>query len=744
MTGVSARSKVRPSAVHYDARERLWAIDLASSTYAFVSPEDGAPPRNLHWGAAAPVDALLRAARSSGDLYRARRVTHADDETPEYGVAGDLHFEEPGLVAEYPDGTRAVQWHVSGHEVVREGDAVLLTVRLADDRHPLVAHLCYGAFDGHDVLERWVELEHTGGEGPVVVRAARSAEWWIPGTGRRTVRYLHGGWGRETQLVENVLAPGKLVLESRRGLTGHHLNPWFTVSATGAVTEESGAVWSGELAWSGSWKIVLESTPAGRLHVVGGWNEFDAPLLLAPGARLGLPVFAGSWSSEGFGGSRRGWHAYQREHVLASEQRSGRSPSFPSRPVRGGRPVGPRPVLYNSWEATEFAVDLDQQLRLAERAARVGAEMFVLDDGWFAGRRDDTAGLGDWTPDPGKFPKGLGPLADGVHSLGMRFGVWMEPEMVNPDSSLYREHPDWVFHFENRRRSTWRNQLVLNLARPDVADWLFQAVDTVLSDGDVDFVKWDMNRALSETGWPEEVGRNPERAWMEHVEALYRILERLRRAHPEVAFESCASGGGRADLGMLARVEQVWTSDDTDAWDRVAIQEGFAEAYAPVAMMNWVTDSPNPLTGRRLPLSYRFHVAMGGSLGIGADLEAWGEDEIAEASHHVAVYKQIRRTVAVGSHHRLERSSDGGISATQYVAPDRSEVVVIAAWGVRRFAAHPSRIPLVALAPDEHYEDADTGELRSGADLMAIGVDLPGSLDYGSLCARFRRVPGAP
>src|SRR6202050_3123419 len=319
----------------------------------------------------------------------------------------------------------------------------------------------------------------------------------------------------------------------------------------------------------------------------------------------------------------------------------------PSPPAAAGQPEL-RPVLYNSWEATGFAVSEDGQARLAELAAQIGVECFVVDDGWFAGRNNDRAGLGDWTPDPMKFPRGLTPLIERVKALGMGVGLWVEPEMVNPDSDLYRAHPDWVYHFANRARTQRRNQLVLNLARPDVADWVFRTLDGLLSANDIGFVKWDMNRPFAEPGWPEQAGRNPERIWTEHVRNLYAILDGLRAAHPGTDFESCSGGGGRVDLGILGRVQQVWTSDNTDAWDRVAIQEGFTQVYPAQVMAAWVTDSPNFLTGRRLPLSFRFHVATAGALGIGGDLLRWDPAELAEAARLVAVYKEIRPVIPAG------------------------------------------------------------------------------------------------
>jgi alpha-galactosidase len=579
-----------------------------------------------------------------------------------------------------------------------------------------------------------------------VIRQAHSANWWLPDRDRWRLRYLHGGWGAETQLTQTTLTPGKLVLESRRGTTSHQLNPWFTLDPGGVATEESGEVWSGALAWSGSWKLVCELTPAGRVHACGGWNDFDWAQHLAPGGELVLPRFAALHTADGFGAASREWHAWQRAHVLGqgdpavtAVSRWSPARQAPARPAADDPPL--RPVLYNSWEATAFGVSEEGQARLAEIAARLGVECFVVDDGWFAGRDHDRAGLGDWSVDLSKFPGGLAPLIKKVNDLGMRFGLWIEPEMVNPDSDLYRAHPDWVYHFANRARSEHRNQLVLNLARPDVAEWVFRTLDRILGENRIEFVKWDMNRPFSEPGWPSETGHNPERIWVEHVRSLYAILDGLRAAHPGVDFESCSGGGGRVDLGILRRVDQVWTSDNTDAWDRALIQEGFTQLYPPQVMMAWVTDSPNFLTGRRLPLSLRFHVAMAGALGIGGNLLHWSEADLAEAADLVAVYKDIRPVVQRGRLYRIASVLDAPFGASQYVAADGSRMAVLAWWGPHQGSARPGRLRLAGLEPRARYLDAANGHEHLGAVLMQEGLPLPSGAgsDFGSTLVTFNR-----
>jgi alpha-galactosidase len=296
-----------------------------------------------------------------------------------------------------------------------------------------------------------------------------------------------------------------------------------------------------------------------------------------------------------------------------------------------------------------------------------------------------------------------------------------------------------VYHFANRTRTQRRNQLVLNLARPDVAEWMFRTLDRLLSANDIGFVKWDMNRPFSEPGWPGQAGRNPERIWTEHVRNLYAILDGLRAAHPGTGFESCSGGGGRVDLGILGRVQQVWTSDNTDAWDRVAIQEGFTQVYPAQVMAAWVTDSPNFLTGRRLPLSFRFHVAMAGALGIGGDLLRWDAAELAEAARLVAAYKEIRPVIQRGSLYRVASARTDPVGASEYLAADGSEAVVLCWWGPAQLGSRLFRVRLDGLDPDARYTDADTGAEYLGAALMNVGLDLPGGGDFGSALIRLRR-----
>jgi alpha-galactosidase len=391
-------------------------------------------------------------------------------------------------------------------------------------------------------------------------------------------------------------------------------------------------------------------------------------------------------------------------------------------------------------------VDEAGQKALAEKAAKIGVERFVMDDGWFGARNDDHAGLGDWVVNRQKFPNGLQPLIKYVNSLGMDFGLWFEPEMVNPNSDLYRKHPDWALHFQGRPRSEARNQLVLNMAREDVRDYIFHAMDKVLNENNIKFIKWDMNRHFSEPGWPEVPVAEQKEVWIKYVENVYWIMDQLRAKHPGLEIESCSGGGGRVDLGVMERTDEVWTSDNTEAFDRLKIQEGFTYAYTPKAMMAWVTDVPN-MNGRSTPLAYRFLVAMQGSLGIGANLNKWADADFNLATKMVAYYKSIRQTVQTGNLYRLLSPRKGELTANEYVSRDGKQAVLFAYLHSQQLRNPMPAILLKGLDPEAVYrikkiDDklVDPHDTYSGSYLMNCGVMLKLGGDYDSTSVELERV----
>ncbi|MFD0020757.1 alpha-galactosidase [Streptomyces sp. NPDC058382] len=686
------------TAVHHDSAARLWMLSTPGSSYA-VRLDDAGRLRHLHWGA------RLTPEQAAGLPYLLDVATNFDGElAEEFPVEGGARFGVPSLRLRYEDGSRTTQWDHTGHRI----DGGLLTLTFRERLSPLELRLHYRVHDGSETVERWSELHHHGDRADtVVVQQLAAARWTLPLLPDCRISHLTGGWSAENRISRTALPVAETVLTSRRGITGHQSNPWLALDA-GDAGEEHGEVWSSALAWSGSWRIVVERTVHGLVAATHGAGHEGPELTLRGGESWRSPVSVGLYSAGGFGGASRAWHSYIRAHVLP-------------------RPDELRPVLYNSWEATGFDVDERGQLGLARRAAALGVELFVMDDGWFGARRSDSAGLGDWTPAPDRFPDGLGPLAAEVRRLGMRFGLWVEPEMVNPDSDLYRAHPEWVLNETGRPRTELRNQLVLDFARPEVRAWVHGRLDRLVRDYRVDHLKWDMNRAFTEAGRPGDP--DTDRLWHDHVRAVYTVMDRLRADHPELRIEACSGGGGRSDLGILARTDQVWTSDNTDALDRIPIQHGYSQIYPPGTMGAWVTDSPNPLTGRELPLEFRFHLAMTGVLGLGGDLTWWNEDELARAAGLVDHYKRIRPVIQRGSLYRLR-------DAVQYVYEDE---VVVVAWRLARPHGSPV-VPLRLAGLDAHsrYRDLDTEEVHHGAVLTSRGLNTGLARDHTSRLLHLR------
>ncbi|MDO0910113.1 alpha-galactosidase [Streptomyces sp. DT2A-34] len=681
---------------------RTWLLTGPTSSYA-VHLTEGDELLHLHWGPRVALDdAEALAVRPLPEYWPFESPL---DGREEYPVEGGPRFVRPALSVR-TDERRGTEWGFERYET--EGDE--LRLRFCDGGLSVTLHYRMRG----DVVERWVTLDN---QGPALeLLRADSATWTLPDREDWRLSQLHGRWGAESRLARSPLTYGEKVIGSRRGHTGHQHLPWVALDTD--ATEERGEVYGCALGWSGTWRIAVAQLPDGRVQITGGAGYDDSGLLrLAAGESFTTPVFAGLWSDGGFGGASRAWHAYQRAYVIPDADRD-------------------RPVLFNSWEATEFDISEEQQRVLARRAAAIGVELFVVDDGWFGTRTSDRAGLGDWTPNPDRFPSGLKPLAEYVQALGMQFGIWVEPEMVNPDSELYRTHPDWVQHQTGRKRTEFRNQLVLNLARDDVQEYLWERLDGLLSSAPIDYVKWDFNRCFTDAGWPG--GPYPQRLWVDHVRALYHLLDRLRAAHPGVAFESCSGGGGRIDLGVLSRTDQVWTSDNTDPLDRLAIQHGFSQIHPARVMAAWVTDSPNAMLNHRASsLRFRFVSAMAGVLGVGGDLATWSEEELAEARERVTLYKEIRPVVQRGDLYRL-RPPRGGLSAVQYVLG--GETVVLAWLQAQSYGAPVPALRLRALDPTESYECLETGEIHRGAVLVHHGlrVGLHGDLDAAVI--RLRRI----
>ncbi|MGW2825745.1 alpha-galactosidase [Streptomyces sp. NPDC001443] len=691
-------SDVAANPVEIDESTGTVLLNTAHSAYAFRVDRTAGTVRHVHWGLPIPLaDAVSLPLWSEHDNSFAGLL----DGTEEYPVDGGARFAVPAFEVRFADGSSPVEAVVQNPVLLQDNHVV---IPVEDCSRTLAWYLHYRVPAGGDVVQRWVEFFHTGAEddGDILLVRGASAHWPVPQRPHWRLSAVHGSWSAESRLHRSPLPVGETTLGSRRGHTGHHANPWIAVDP-GDTGEEHGEVWLVALATSGSWRITAQRTAAGRTGILAGEGHGASELLLRPGQQHCTPVSLAQYTTGGFGAASRSIHHHLRAHVLP-------------------HPGELRPVLYNSWEATSFEVDEDNQIALARRAAALGAELFVLDDGWFRGRDDDRSGLGDWTPHPRKFPRGLRPLAEEVHRLGMAFGLWVEPEMVNANSDLYRAHPEWLLHVPDRASTELRHQLVLDFSRQEVTDWALQWLRRLVRENGVDFLKWDFNRSFTEAA-TRTGGLDARKVHLEHAQGLYSLLDRLRSEFPQLRIESCAGGGGRVDPGILSRTDQVWVSDNTDAVDRLTIQHGFSQLYPANVMSAWVTDSPNPLTGRTVPMRFRFHSAMAGVLGIGGDLTRWTDAELAEAAELIRVYKHIRPVVQRGQQFRLLAPGEGPLTAVQYVHADRAAVLV---WRPSTlFGLDQLPLRLRGLEADALYRDEETGQQWHGRTLMSFGLPLP-------------------
>lgn len=672
--------------------DNVFILETKNTHYVFGIDEAGCN-RHIHWGAkCAPEDYEME---RIGD--ESSHNTRLDEIAQEYTVFGSTMYRECALKGTFADGCREIDPVYRGYR----SDGTQLELRFADAWYPLEFSLFYRVDDESDIITRWVELHNAGG-GDIVFEKLFSAELTLPSQEPYCFANTNGSWGAEFIEAKQVLEGGSLSFESRSGVSGHTRYPGFIASQL--ADEDTGAVFFASLAYSGSFKVTATRDVYRRTRVLLGVNDFDFAWRLKADERFTLPeVYCGL--TQGFGEMSRQMNRFALEHIL---------------PEPFAR--APLPVLYNSWEATWFRVNSENQCALAERAAQIGVELFVMDDGWFGERNDDHAGLGDWVVNRKKFPNGLTELIERVNSLGMDFGLWVEPEMVNPDSDLYRAHPDWVYHYPHRKAHELRHQLVLNMTRKDVQDYIYAALDTLLTENAIKYLKWDMNRALSETG--AENLEEPKMLWYLHTDAVYKLVDRLKKNHPDVAIESCCSGGGRSDLGALRHFDMVWTSDNTDAVDRMTIQKGFTLLRPVKAMRAWVTD----IGGNNKPcsLDFRFAVAMQGSLGVGGDLLKYSEEELEICKKNIALYKEIRDLVQFGDLYRILDVDRDEVQLNQYVSPDRTRSVAFLLAKGTRFFKKRQTVLLKGLLPEARYRLTVRGQTyeKSGAYLANVGLSL--------------------
>lgn len=632
----------------------------------------GEPPTILHWGPGLPdgmIGADLKALTGhqggpgSSDVF-----VHAS-----LAMEAGLGLLGPtGVVAHRGGkdwGSRFVVKNVSDID-----DGVIMTCADATTRIELAYRIQLDPVTG--VMRVTAELANQG-ERDLDVAEFATAVLPIPAHMNDLIGFT-GRWALEFQRERLNRFAGTYLRESRRGRTSHDGFPGIILCAD-STDERQGEAYGLHLGWSGNHRMRVDTLHDGRVFVGLGALFGAGEIRLAPGARLTAPTIHAAYSSEGLSDLSQRFHAHVRQHVLRPQLRE-----------------KPRPVHYNTWEAVFFDHDFERLKAFADRAAAIGVERFVLDDGWFGSRRDDTSGLGDWVVSPDVYPDGLKPLIDYVTGLGMEMGIWFEPEMVNPDSDLYRAHPDWVLGLAHVDQVPFRNQLVLDISRLEVSDYLFERIDAILRDHDISYVKWDMNRDISHPGDHQGLQRGHAQ-----VEALYALLSRLRTAHPSVEFESCASGGARTDYGILGLTDRIWTSDSNDALDRQEIQHG-ASFFFPLEVMGaHVGPRRCHITGRTLSMAMRAGTAMIGHMGLELNLLEESEAEMAVLEQAINLHKSHRNLLHTGNLVRLKTTAD--LIGMGVVAQDQSQALYSLAIMKSQTQRLLPRVQFQGLDPDADY-----------------------------------------
>ncbi len=677
-------------------RASTWELPTATGRYRLGFTEVAGPYLSS-WGPDDPPDAEPT---SPSAAFR----TEPDRFSAELSALGTRQTRAADLIVDHGDGLLGARllWRADRVRVTEDGPRTRLQAVADDTAGGLRLTLVIETSRDGDVVTKHAVIDNLG-DRACALRRAFAPAWELPIGPGAMVDVLAGDWSREFTPYRVSVPVGEFSIGSRQGITSHRYSPVITVAAPGRLT-----CYGFALAWSGSWRMSVEAEPFDdRVRVAGGVDDESGSIALEPGESYRTPDVLGICSPDGRDALARRWHDHQRRRLA--------------------RDPGPRhrPIVYNSWYATTFDVRVEYQLALAGVAADLGVECFVIDDGWFRGRTSDRAGLGDWTPDPVKFPDGLTPLAAAVREQGMRFGVWVEPEAVNPDSDLYRAHPDWVYRAGDRPLLTVRNQYVLDLGRPEVIGWTEQWLRSLLTAAPIGYLKWDMNRPVSDGGRP---GDSHGGQWsVQHTEGYYAVLAMLRREFPDVTVEACAGGGGRIDAAVLGLTDVVWPSDETGPRDRLAIQFGFLSAYAPHLMSSWVTDQPSRSDPEPVSLEFRFVVAMAGVLGIGSDLLRWSGSELHRATGLVRLYRQIRSTVLGGRVQRHGHPS-GPFCAVEYATDDQ---MVILVWA-RSSRPETVRIVPSGLDPAGRYRIRGRSPIRTGTELAAgivVAFDLAEDTD---------------
>ena len=674
-------------------------------------------------------------------LTRAEETTYIRDRSPkdklsfldcapmEYPTGGIGDFRDHCLEIETPAGHNGVELGYKCHAIFPGKPALeglpasfgesceTLVITLADPILGLEADLLYTAFEDVDIITRSVRLRNAGGE-PIVLTKVLSACLDMDNEDYSLLT-LHGTWARERHMHYRKLGPGYQGVSSQRGETSHQEHPFLALTSPG-VTQTQGRVYGMHFVYSGNFRAQAAVDQFDAVRAVMGMDNYHFRWTLAPGESFQAPEVVLTCSDKGLGQMTRSYHRFYREHLIRSKWLHKK-----------------RPILINNWEATYFNFNTEKLLSIAREASRLGIEMLVMDDGWFGARCDDNRALGDWFVNEEKLPGGLSYLVEEVNKLGLKFGIWMEPEMISPDSDLFRAHPDWAIQIPGRNPGLCRNQLVLDITRDEVFDYVWDRIEAILSSANIEYLKWDMNRQLAELG---STGCAAGELYHRFVLAVYRLQEKLLQRFPNLLLENCSGGGARFDPGMLFYSPQIWCSDDTDAIERLQIQEGTALIYPLSCMGAHVSDCPNHTVGRVTPFETRGHVALAGTFGYELDITKIPQADRDMIPQQVEMYHRYNDLVREGDYYRIASwRENGDHDCWMVVSPDGSEALVTYVQVLRKANVHSRRIKLQGLESEASYRVED--KVYGGDLLMYAGLPIDHLWgDFKSMLIHLERV----
>ncbi len=640
----------------------------------------------------------------------------------EYGSYGQGDFRTPSVILCREDGDASSRFHYERHVIYdgapalegmphcRKGGQTLALV-LRDVLSGAKITLNYTVYEQFGILVRNAEIEC--GAQPVCLKRAHSFCADLP-EGEYEAVCLHGRHCAERTPERVPLGHGTYTVSSTRGASSHQMNPFLALAERGC-TETHGSVFAALLIYSGSYELSAEKSQTGGVRLCGGIQSLNFSKKMAPGEKFVTPQVALCHSDGGFGALSRAYHDFIRETILPPALAYAR-----------------RPIVINNWEATYFQFDNEKLCKLADEAAELGVDTLVLDDGWFGKRNDDTSGLGDWFVNEDKLQGGLSAVIEHCKRLGLKFGLWFEPEMISEDSDLYRAHPDWAIGKADVPRCTGRNQLVLDMTRPEIVDGVFEQVSNILSTYAISYVKWDMNRHISEFYSAKLPADQQGEFSHRYILGVYALAERLQRAFPNVFFEGCSGGGGRFDAGMLYYFPQFWTSDDTDAYERAKIQWGTSYAYPLSAMSCHVSVCPNHQTGRTTPFETRGAIASLGAFGYELSPAALSEKERELVKQQIKAYRELEPLLQRGDLFRISNPFESNLFCVAVVSKDKKEAYAVGMQIHAVPADTDHRLRLAGLEEGALYEIAELGLKLHGSTLMHAGVLKPNLPDFGS------------